>query len=356
MKNKFYTAHIKDIDRQYDGCVVLTFRVSDQDRQDFTFKSGQYLTLRLMIREQEVRRSYSICTPPKDEKLSVAIKKIDHGLFSTYANDHLRVGDQIDIMAPAGNFILEDINSKTFVFFSAGSGITPIMSQVSDILSSSSDSKIILFYGNRNFESVIFKTELEDLKDKYLHRLSIHHIFSQEKGNSIFRGRIDKKKCEAFSKVLFDIEATDYFMICGPYEMTFDIKNQLTEMGVEPSKIKFELFNTDGIKAKSTAQKIYSKSNTTESNIKIKMDGDIFEFHLPSNGQNLLDAAIENGADLPYSCKGGVCSTCRAKLIEGEVKMDINYALEKDELDAGFILMCQAHPNTKNIYIDFDQK
>lgn len=354
----FYNLVVSKIIAQTKDCVTISFDIPAHLKEIFQYKSGQYLTVRQMIKGEDIRRSYSICTSPNEKDLSIAVKKIKDGRFSTFANETLKEGDILDVMPPTGNFTVDHSKNKSFVFFAAGSGITPIISHVKYSLVNDKCATVTLIYGNKNFESVIFREELEALKNKFIDRFSIHHIFSREKiGIPLMYGRMGKEKCLTMSKTLFSPEDTDAFMICGPNDMIFSVKEALEEIGVPPDKIHFELFNTDGLKKSSKATTDIPQTDAQkESNITVQMDGDIFEFSLEYIGQNLLDAAIANGADLPFSCKGGVCSTCKAKITEGKVEMDVNYALEPDEIKAGYVLLCQAHPRTPKVYVDYDQK
>jgi len=361
MNDKYFNPlSVVKIEKKTPDCVAVTFDIPKELKDKYDFKAGQYLTLRKEINGEEVRRSYSICSAPEERQITIAVKKLNGGKFSTWANALLTVGEKLDAMTPAGNFIIPERNKpKEFVFFAAGSGITPIMSQIRYILSNNPKAGVSLFFGNKNFESIIFREELEGLKNKYIQQLAVHHIFTKEKtGIPLLYGRIDKEKCIQLSKTLFDPNDTDAFFICGPNEMIFGVKEALSELSVPNEKVHFELFNTEGLqKTNERSSSDLSKNRQTQvSDIAIQMDGDIFEFELEYDGQNLLDAALANGADLPYACKGGVCSTCKAKITNGEVVMDINYALEPYEVDAGFVLLCQSHPRSPNIYIDFDQK
>jgi len=353
----FHLLTVSNIGRQTKDCVVITFDIPETLKEDFKFKAGQYLTVRKEIDGQEVRRSYSICTAPFENKMSFAVKEIAGGKFSTFANKTLQIGDKLEVMCPMGNFLIEE-TAQNFVFFVAGSGITPVISQIKQLLHNSKKSRITLFYGNSNFGSIIFREELESLKNKFLERIAIHHVFTKEKiGIPLMYGRIDKQKCIEFGKNLFSVSDTDAFMLCGPGEMIFDVKETLMEMGVSADKIHFELFSTDGIKkGKDKGAELAGGEADKACEVVIQMDGDIFEFSLDYGGQNILDAALASGADLPYACKGGVCCTCKAKITEGEVIMDLNYALEPDEVAAGYVLLCQSHPRSSNIYIDYDQK
>lgn len=354
----FYSLIVKNITPKTRDCITTSFDIPSDLKETFKFKAGQYLTIKHKIKGEDVRRSYSICSDPYNDSHTIAIKKIQGGKFSTFANETLKEGDSLEVMPPAGNFTLDHTTDKSFVFFAAGSGITPIMSHVRDCLHNHRDTMVTLIYGNKNFESVIFREDLEALKNKFMNRISVHHVFSQEKiGIPLMFGRLGKEKCLIMSRTLFSTTHTDAFMICGPNDMIFSLKEALGEIGVASDKIYFELFNTDGLKKSlENTDGLPNTERHKESEITVQMDGDIFEFSLEYSGQNLLDAAIANGADLPFSCKGGVCSTCRAKITEGKVEMDVNYALEPDEIKAGYVLLCQAHPRTPKVFIDFDQK
>ena len=359
MRSKFfYSLVVKNITAQTKDCVTVSFVIPPALKDTFRYKAGQYLTIKNTIDGEEIRRSYSICSDPNNDEYTIAIKKIKDGRFSTFAHESLREGDSLDVMPPSGNFTIDHSVNKTFVFFAAGSGITPIMSHIRDCLFHHNDATVTIIYSNKNFESIIFREELEALKNKFMARLSVHHVFTQEKiGIPLMYGRLDKNKCLLMGKTLFSPADTDTFMICGPNDMIFSVKEALEGMGITANKIHFELFNTDGLKHAAKKSDLLSVTERNkESEVKVLMDGDIFEFSLEYSGQNLLDAAIANGADLPFSCKGGVCSTCKAKITEGKVEMDLNYALEPDEINAGYVLLCQAHPRTPKVFIDFDQK
>ena len=362
MSSKYFSnLVVKDIDKQTKDSVKITFDIPADLKNDFKYVAGQYLTIKKDINGEDLRRSYSICTAPEEDTISIAVKKVEDGRFSTFAVDRLKVGDSLEVMHPTGNFVYNpplDTRGQV-VFFAAGSGITPVMSHIKHLLKTYPDIQIVLFYGNKNFESIIFREELEGIKNKYLTRFALYHVFTKEKiGIPIQFGRIDGEKCQKFSGKFFDPEDADAYLLCGPAEMIFGVRDALTELGVDSSKIHFELFNTDGILAKNMENKSVSdpENDGLSSTVSIKMDGDIFEFSVGYNDVSLLDGALKNGADLPYACKGGVCSTCKAKLTEGNVSMDLNYALEPDELEAGYILLCQSHLRSEKIRVDFDQK
>jgi ring-1,2-phenylacetyl-CoA epoxidase subunit PaaE len=357
LKN-FHKLTVKNITSETQDCVSVSFDIPTDLIQSFKFEAGQYLTVRHSIGGEDIRRSYSICSRPSVDDLTIAIKKIKGGKFSTFANKILQVGDTLEVMPPAGNFIIDNARDSTFVFFAAGSGITPIIAQIKDCLYHFPMSRVTLLYGNKNVESVIFREELEALKNKFMDRFAIHYVFSQEKmGIPLLYGRINKEKCLLMSKTLFSPSDIDAFMVCGPYDMVFDIKSTLQGVGIAENRIHFELFNTLGSANTPTASETLSATESqNESEITVRVDGDMFEFSLMYSGQNLLDAAIANGADLLFSCKSGVCSTCKAKITAGIVDMDTNYALEPEEIQAGYVLLCQSHPRTPKVFIDFDQK
>jgi ring-1,2-phenylacetyl-CoA epoxidase subunit PaaE len=351
----FYPVIVKEIRRETSSCVSIT--LEPQNNVAFTYKQGQYLTLRTHIEGEEVRRSYSICSAPYESGLRVAIKQVEGGLFSTFANTQLKVGDVLEAMLPEGRFFVEMEPSakRLFVAFAAGSGITPIISIIKAMIHEEPHSRMVLFYGNQGFDHIIFRDELELLKNSHPDRIAFHHIFSRESmTNELFQGHINADKCNKFARFFFDPKDVDQYFLCGPSEMIFAVKDSLTALGVESTKIKFELFTA----GKKTNLKPVTKSDkmpSLDAQITVIQDGIEFNFRLPSEGSTLLDAAMRAGADLPFSCKGGVCSTCKAKVLEGEVEMELNYGLEPDEVAAGYVLTCQAHPKTDRVVVTFDE-
>jgi ring-1,2-phenylacetyl-CoA epoxidase subunit PaaE len=358
---KFHPLQVKDIRRETDESVSIAFEIPKALKSEFEFIPGQYLTLKTEINGEEVRRNYSVCVSPLDGELRVAVKQVPFGKFSTFANQELQVGDRLEVMPPMGRFFKGDssANNKEYVGFAGGSGITPIISILKSVLQSDTESSFTLFYVNRGFDSIIFREQIEGLKNEFLERLTVHHIFTREKLEApLFNGRITKEKTLQFAKFLFDPSKVDDYFICGPEEMMLAIRDALEQIGVDRKKIHLELFNAGTQKPKVQKPKT-DKPNfdgKTGSQVTIILDGDRIEFPLEYGGNSVLDVALEKGADLPYACKGGVCCTCRAKLIEGEVEMDVNYALEPEEVEAGFILTCQSHPRTAKIVVDFDEK
>jgi ring-1,2-phenylacetyl-CoA epoxidase subunit PaaE len=349
----FYKLFIKDIRRETADCVSISFEIPSQLQSEFKFKQGQNVTVKTRL--DDVRRSYSICSSPYEKELRIAVKKVANGVFSTMANESLKKGDALEVMTPTGNFYteLKSRNKKNYVFFAAGSGITPVISIIKSILKAEPKSSVTLVYGNRTMSSIIFKEELEALKDKHMERFRIYHILSREKTESEFNyGRIDVNKCNHLSR-LINFSQVDDFFICGPEEMIFTVKDFLKGWGIPSEKIHFELFTTP------TRQhtKIYTTAEPATgpgSEVSVTLDGRTFDFTLEYNGNTILDAVLAEGADAPFACKGGVCCTCKAKVLEGEVEMESNYGLDKSEVKAGYILTCQSHPRTAKVVIDYD--
>ncbi|MGD1848542.1 MAG: 1,2-phenylacetyl-CoA epoxidase subunit PaaE [Salibacteraceae bacterium] len=359
---QFHSLRIKEVRPETQDCVSIAFDVPTDLKDVFQYIQGQYLTLRQDIKGEDVRRSYSICSGPLEvDELRVAVKKVPGGLFSTYANEHLQTGDALEVMPPMGRFFTElnPENQKHYVAFAAGSGITPIMSILKTVMEIEPNSRFTLFYGNSKTATIIFREELSDLKNRYLGRMVLYHLLSREEQLSdLFNGRLSGEKCERFCDILFDPEDVDEFFLCGPAEMITDVSDTLIERGVDKKKVHFELFTSPGQgKQKTQTQQVVGDAGKQiESSVKVILDGDEIEFPLASNGENILDAALNMGMDVPYACKGAVCCTCRAKVTEGEVNMVMNYALEPEEVEAGFVLTCQCHPVSEKVVIDFDQQ
>ena len=359
MSLHFHELTVSEVRRETHDCVSIAFNIPAELKETYQYKQGQYITLRKKINGEELRRSYSICSSPLDNELRVAVKKAENGIFSTYANDSLKKGDILDVMPPIGKFFTElhPENANQYLGFAAGSGITPLLSIIKTTLQLEPKSSFTLVYGNRNRHSIIFKEKLEGLKNIYMDRFRIIYILSREKTDAAINfGRIDAEKCCALCNKNLDITSTNEFFLCGPENMIFSVKEQLEQLGVDKKKIHFELFTTPDRKQSSVVRHAVSVDTEHKSKITVKLDGISFDFDLSFNGDAILDAALKNGADLPYACKGGVCCTCRAKLIEGEVDMDVNYGLEPEEIEQGFILTCQSHPRTEKVFIDFDIK
>jgi len=356
----FHRLRVKDIRRETAECVSIAFEIPETLKENFRFHQGQNITIRLMVDNEEVRRSYSICSSPLEEELRVAVKEVPEGKFSGHANRTLKVNDILEVLAPTGSFFtpISPDQSKHYLAFAAGSGITPILSLIKTILTAEPHSSVTLIYGNRNRSSIIFKEQLESLKNKYMQRFAIHHILSREQTDApINHGRISADKCAEFSHRLFDISTVNEVFLCGPEEMIFGVREWLEKNGVERKNIHFELFGVPGQQLKSSSSASEKISHTGQiSKVTVKLDGIAFDFDLDFDGSSILDAALKQGADLPFACKGGVCATCKAKLVEGEVEMDTNYALEPEETANGFILTCQSHPRSPRVLVDLDIK
>lgn len=359
----FHLLKVKEVTPETAECVSVTFEVPESLKETFHFLPGQYLTLRKAIGGTEVRRSYSICAAPHDNELRVAVKKVDQGKFSGFVNGELKAGDEIEVMPPMGKFTPrnKEKTAKKYLAFAAGSGITPILGIMKSVLNAEPESEFTLVYGNKNRGSIIFKEAIEALKNRYMNRLSVYHVFTRETMDTpLFNGRINKEKAAMFSKTLINTAVMDEIFICGPEDMILGLREFFVDdQKLDAQKVHFELFaSPDQPKTvhKEWAEKQQKIDPGKVSQVTVKLDGAAFEMNLPYGGDNILDAALMSGADLPYACKGGVCATCKAKLVSGEVDMEVNYALEPDELAANFILTCQAHPRSERVVVDFDQK
>jgi ring-1,2-phenylacetyl-CoA epoxidase subunit PaaE len=356
MNPTFHSLKIKEIISETQDCVSLIFDITTELQSAYNFVSGQYLTLKTKINGEELRRSYSLSSAPHENSWRVAVKQVENGLFSIYANSKLQVGDALDVMTPTGSFQvhLNEKNKKSYILFAAGSGITPILSIIKSVLKFEENSNVTLFFGNKNFNSIIYREELEALKNEYMERFTLIHILSRESlGNQIQKGRIDAAKCETLIKAFLGSEKMHLnnceVYICGPEQMILAVKQSMSNFGIPENQIHFELFGTTAV-----AKEIVAYEDKISANVKIILDGDELDLALDSDSDSILDAALKAGADLPFACKGGVCSTCKAKIVEGTARMSANYALEKDEVEAGYILTCQAHPTSEKLVVSFD--
>ena len=366
MSIHFHPLKVIAVKKETADCVSVTFEIPEALQQDFNFKQGQSLSMRATINNEEVRRTYSICSSPLDNEWKVAIKKVEGGLFSSFANKELKNGDVLEVMQPVGKFYVElnPLNRKNYIAFAAGSGITPLLSIIKTTLQTEPDSQFTLVYGNKNRSSIIFFEELEGLKNKFLQRFNFINILSRERMDApVNFGRINTEKLKELSK-LIDYTSFDESFICGPEEMIFCVKDFLESKGIEKKKIHFELFTTpvqnkSGVGSREPAYRTGRSEvdSGPKSKISVKLDGRSFDFDLSlTSDTTILDAALKQGADLPFACKGGVCCTCKARLIEGEVSMDVHWGLEEEEIEQGYILTCQSHPKTEKVVVDFDVK
>ena len=353
---EFHSLNVKEIKKETSDTVSISFHVPSELKNVYEFSPGQYLTLKLEVNKEECRRSYSICSS-SDEDITVAVKKVENGIVSTYLNEVLNVNDMIDVMTPEGNFTLqpEQTNKRKFVGFAAGSGITPIMSMIKQLKMDEVESSFTLFYSNKTDNDVIFKDTLEELAGD---KLNVNYIYSRQKiNNPLFEGRISKSKATELIKADLSCLNADAFYLCGPEEMIFNVKAALEEFGVLDTKIKFELFTTPVLMAeKQETQEVQEINEDFDGDaiVTVICDDEEVEFNLNKDGDSILDAAMDNDLDVPFSCKGAVCCTCKAKVTEGKVIMDANYALSEQEVEDGFVLTCQAHPASAKITVDFD--
>lgn len=354
-KNLFYPLRIKDIEKATDDCSLISFAVEEELREAFAFNQGQYLTLKASIDGEEVRRSYSLCSSPLDNEWRVGIKKIQGGKFSTYANEQLKPGDTLQVMPPNGRFFtaIEKQKAKNYVAFAAGSGITPIFSIIKTHLQAEPESSFTLFYINQQVSSIILKEEIDALKNIFLDRFKVFHFLTQEHRSSpLFNGRLDTQKLAVIFDRILPLEQVDDWFICGPQDMIFMLRDYLLEHKVMKKAIHFELFNTDS-NTTNVQRQAKETNSVAHCALTVIEGGKAFQIEMPK-GTTILDAALQKGADLPFACKGGVCCTCRAKIKEGKVEMLVNYALEPEEVEAGFVLSCQAIPLSEKVVVDFD--
>jgi len=359
---KFHPLVVKDVRPETADCVSVALDVPSDLREEFRFKAGQYLTVRATIGGEELRRSYSVCVAPEEDELRVAVKKVEGGRFSTWANDVLKPGDVLEAMPPMGRFTPKtfgDGRAKHYLAFAAGSGITPVMSILKSVLLSEPESRFTLVYGNKNRHSVIFREQIEGLKNRFMQRLRVFHVLSREFVDvPIFNGRIDGEKAEQFCGKLINLATVDEAFICGPEAMILSVRDRLHALGMPQERVHVELFSSPDAPQKQHAdwKAAHAEDTGPKSQVFITLDGATFEMALAYNADNILDAALRAGADLPYACKGGVCATCRARVTEGEVEMEVNYGLEPDEVAKGYVLTCQSHPKTPVVRVDFDAR
>jgi ring-1,2-phenylacetyl-CoA epoxidase subunit PaaE len=354
----FHPLKIKNIKKETGECVSVSFDVPESLATEFLFKEGQNITIKAVVDGTEIRRSYSLCTAPHEGEIKVAIKAVEGGSFSSFAQQ-LKKGDVLEVLPPVGKFNARlSGQDGNYLAIAAGSGITPIISIIKHTLQTQPGSNFTLIYGNKSRGSIIFFEELEALKNKFIQRFNFINVLSREKTEATINyGRIDNEKLVSLQQ-LVNFKNFDSAYICGPEEMIFTASAFLEAAGMEKKNIHFELFTIPGQKnvSKQIAPAGITADSGPVSKITVKLDGRSFDFDLGQSGQNILDAALQQGADLPYACKGGVCCTCRAKLVSGAVEMDVNYALEPEEVEQGFILCCQSHPRSENVVIDFDVK
>lgn len=354
---KFHKLQVADIYKETKDCVVISFDVPDKLKERFQFKHGQHLTLRKDINGEDIRRNYSLCSSPLDGEWKVAVKTIRDGVFSNYALNELKKGDTLEVMVPHGDFTIDvDVAARNnYIAFAAGSGITPLMSIIKTHLHQEPNSTFKLFYLNRTVKSIIFKEEIEQLKNEFFERFQVFYFLTKEQRDIPFlNGRFDKEKLAVLTKTFIDIPDTQHAFICGPQDMIFLIRDELQAAGMPKDTIHYELFYTGSSEEenKHIAEVLEQRIDGTQ--VTIIDGGKEFHFVMDDDFDTILDGALAAGADLPFACKGGVCSTCKCKVIEGSVKMKKNYALADKEVEQNYVLSCQAVPMSKKVVVDFD--
>lgn len=355
--HRFHSLEIAELIRETADAVSLRFAVPAELADTYRYVQGQHLVLEAKIDGEAVRRTYSICAGEDEQELRIAIRRIAEGRFSGFANERLKVGDRLDVMPPAGSFHAElaPAEARLHLAIAAGSGITPVLGIVKTVLAREPKSRVVLLYGNRSVDTILFREELEDLKNRYMTRLALHHVLSREAQDAeILQGRIDAAKLEAMAGRLFRAADIDEAYLCGPAGLIDEAQATLTGLGVPAERIHSERFHVEGTTARAATEAAPRPHRDGEAEVTIRLDGLTRRFAVPFDGPSIVDAGTAQGLNLPFSCKGGMCSTCRAKLVEGEVEMRLNYALTPKEVAAGYVLTCQSHPVSPRVALDYD--
>jgi ring-1,2-phenylacetyl-CoA epoxidase subunit PaaE len=354
----FHPLRVDAVEQLTADAVAITFAVPPQVREAYAFTPGQHVTLRAVLDGQEVRRSYSICSPPSQGRLRVAVKRLEGGLFSGHATTGLRVGDVVDVMRPAGRFGVrtDPAHRRHYAAVVAGSGITPVLSILAAVLETEPHSRFTLVYGNRDAASVMFLEELADLKDRHPARLQLVHVLSREPHDAeLLHGRIDEVKLDALLDGLVRPDDVDEWLLCGPFGLVEQVRGTLARRGVPAGSVHAELFHVGEAEDRRPARPAAGAGTPTAAGaqVTVRLEGRTSTFAMPATG-SVLDATLAARPEAPYACKGGVCGTCRAKVVEGRVDMARSYALERAEVDGGFVLACQSVPVTPRLVLDFD--
>ncbi|MGB8664911.1 MAG: 1,2-phenylacetyl-CoA epoxidase subunit PaaE [Serratia inhibens] len=348
----FHRLNVAAIERETPDAVAITLRVPDELKNHYRYTPGQHLTLKARVNGEELRRCYSICSAPQEGVLQIGVKAIHRGRFSSFVNQRLKVGDSLEVMVPQGRFGHQPQaeNCGNYLAIAAGSGITPMLSIIKATLQQEANSRFTLIYGNRSSRSVMFKEALSDLKNRYPQRFQPLYLFSQESLDSpLLSGRIDRERLTAIGGALLDYRDYDHAFICGPEAMMDDAQTVLEQAGVPTAHIHSERFNTSGLAARTP-----NDGSRNATRVEILLDGRRLNIEVGAQDDSILDAALRQGADLPYACKGGVCATCKCRLKAGQVEMGVNYSLEPDQLAAGYVLSCQSWPRGDGVVLDFD--
>ncbi|WP_299667133.1 1,2-phenylacetyl-CoA epoxidase subunit PaaE [uncultured Ruegeria sp.] len=355
---RFHDLEVTDVQKTIRDAVVVTLKPMNGSAEEFDFVQGQYLTFRRDFDGEELRRSYSICAGKDDGILQVGIKRVDGGAFSTWANTDLQVGDTVQAMPPMGRFhtAIDPTAEKQYLGFAGGSGITPVLSILKTTLAQEPHSRFTLVYANKGVNTIMFREELEDLKNLYMGRLNVIHILETDAQEiELFTGLVTQEKCAELFEHWIDIQNVDTAFICGPEPMMLGIASALRAHGLEDGQIKFELFaSAQPGRAKRKVSEVGTASQANQTKASVTMDGATQTITMPKD-QSILEAALDNAMDAPYACKAGVCSTCRCRVLEGEVEMVANHALEDYEVEKGYVLSCQAYPLTDTVVVDYDQ-
>ncbi|MFN0185784.1 MAG: 1,2-phenylacetyl-CoA epoxidase subunit PaaE [Aquabacterium sp.] len=359
----FHPLRVRAIEPDTDEAVVVSFDVPPDLRATFGFTQGQYLTLRAQVDGQDLRRSYSICAGVDDGELRVGVRRVRDGVFSNWINQRLRPGDEVQVMAPQGRFFVptDAAARRSYLGIAGGSGITPILSILKTVLGREPLSRFTLVYGNRMLRSTMFKEELEDLKNRYLARLALHHVFSDEPTElPLNHGVMNRDKIGDFLRALVPAAGIDHAFICGPYQMNDEADAALRDAGVPQERIHIERFGVapqaPGAGPVGAVMHQAAAGDAERARIVIIRDGLEREVDFHKDQPSILDCASAAGLEVPFSCTSGVCGTCRAKVLEGAVRMERNFALDKAEVAAGFVLTCQAHPTTERVVLSFDAR
>ena len=353
---KFHSIKVSGVYKETKDCAVLSFEIPEDLKSEFQYHQGQHLTLKANVDGKEERRSYSLCSSPTENQWKVAVKKVSGGLFSNFVHDKIKKGDQLEIMTPSGKFFkeIQSDKAKNYIMFAAGSGITPILSIIKTHLALEPNSTFQLFYLNRTVKSIIFKEEIELLKNTYFGRFEIFHFLTKEhRSIELLNGRFTKEKLQTLTSKIINIPEVDDCFICGPEAMIFLIRDELMEAGLSKEKIHFELFTTGNHEADKQRATRVLENKVEGTEVTIIDGGKEFHFIMDDDYDNILDGALAAGADLPFACKGGVCSTCKCKVISGSVEMKVNYALDENEVAKGLVLSCQAVPTSEKVVVDF---
>ncbi|MBP0622945.1 1,2-phenylacetyl-CoA epoxidase subunit PaaE [Cupriavidus consociatus] len=362
MTPQFHPLRVAQVRPETADTISIAFEVPETLRDAYRFTQGQFLTLKAPVDGKDLRRSYSICSAVQDYdaqgELRVAVKLVEDGLFSSHLHDTIAPGQVIDVMTPDGRFHvpLDPAAARHYVAFAAGSGITPVLSLIRTTLQAEPRSRFTLVYGNRNVDSIIFSETLEDLKNQYLSRFTLYHVLSRQPQEvDLLHGRLDHDRVTAFLQTLIPVDDIDAAFVCGPASMIDEVEAALRDAGMDPHRIHAERFGVPLAQARPKLPHTHAdQAGTAE--LVVVLDGKQHSMRLPLEDANVLDTALAAGLDLPYACKGGVCCTCRAKVLEGQVEMEKNYTLEPWEMEKGFVLTCQARALTPRVVVSYDER